>query len=92
MARGLKFRIFEVDGLYYLCSETKALISFAVTAKLICLFVFRIIKRPVFLRRGSNFNKSHFEKIMYPFFEVSVKAQKPGCSTTENGYRLEFLN
>ena len=24
MARGLKFRIFEVEGLYYLCNENKS--------------------------------------------------------------------
>ena len=43
MARGLKFRIKKVEGLeglYYSCSEKKALISFTVTAKLICVFVF----------------------------------------------------
>ena len=44
MARGLKFRIKKVEGLYYLCNETKALISFAVTAKLICVFVFAYAK------------------------------------------------
>ena len=44
MARGLKFRIKKVEGLYYVCSETKALISFAVTAKLICVFVFAYAK------------------------------------------------
>ena len=42
MARGLKLCIYEVEGLYYPCSEkTKALISFAVTGKLICVFCFR---------------------------------------------------
>ena len=42
MARGLKFRIQKEEGLYYPCTvaKTKALISFAVTAKLICFFVF----------------------------------------------------
>ena len=40
MARGLKFRIEKVEGLYYLCSENKGVISFAFTAKLICVFVF----------------------------------------------------
>ena len=30
----------EEEGLYYPCSENKTLISFAVTAKLICAFVF----------------------------------------------------
>ena len=44
MARGLKFRIKKVGGLYYLCSENKGVISFAVTAKLICVFVFAYAK------------------------------------------------
>ena len=39
-ARSLKFWIFKVEELYYPCSENKALISFTVTAKLICAFVF----------------------------------------------------
>ena len=39
-ARSMKFRIYEVEGLYYSCSENNSLISFAVTAKLICAFVF----------------------------------------------------
>ena len=39
-ARSLKFRVKVEEILYYLCSEKKALISFAVTAKLICVFVF----------------------------------------------------
>ena len=32
------------EGLYYLCSETKKLISCAVTAQLICIFVFAFAK------------------------------------------------
>ena len=40
MARGLKFRIQKVERLYYLCSENKG----AVTAKLICVFVFAYAK------------------------------------------------
>ena len=43
MARGLKFKIKKVEGLYYVV-KTKALISFAVTAKLICVFVFAYAK------------------------------------------------
>ena len=39
MARDWKFWIQKVEELYYLCSENKD-ISFAVTAKLICVFVF----------------------------------------------------
>ena len=40
MARGLKFRTLEVEGLYYLCSENKG----ADPAKLICVFVFAYSK------------------------------------------------
>ena len=43
-ARGLKFRIKEVEGLHYLCSKTMALISCAVTAQLSCVFVFAYAK------------------------------------------------
>ena len=41
-ARSLKFRIKQEEEVYYPCSvaKTKALISFAVTAKLVCAFVF----------------------------------------------------
>ena len=35
----------EEEGLYYPCSKTKALISFAVTVKLICVFVFAYANR-----------------------------------------------
>ena len=39
MATGLKFQIKKEEGLYYV-AKTKALISFAVTANPICVFVF----------------------------------------------------
>ena len=39
MASGSKFCIWEVEGLYCV-AKTKALISFAVTVQLICVFVF----------------------------------------------------
>ena len=48
MARGLKFRIKKLEGSYYLCSENKGVDQlrgyFAVTAKLICVFVFAYAK------------------------------------------------
>ena len=45
MDRGLKFWTETVEGSYYLdVVITKALISFAVTANLICVFVSRICK------------------------------------------------
>ena len=37
-ARDMKFRIWKVDGFYYV-AETKTLISCAVTAQLICAFI-----------------------------------------------------
>ena len=40
MVRGWKFWIYKVEELYYNLAKTKALISFAFTAKLICAFVF----------------------------------------------------
>ena len=46
MATGLKFQIKKVEELYYLyVAKTKALISFVVTAKLMCVFVFAYAKR-----------------------------------------------
>ena len=48
MVRGLKFHIEEVEGLYYLCSKNKALISYAVTVQLICVFVFAHADKQVF--------------------------------------------
>ena len=49
MARGLKFWIYEEEGLFYLCSENKGAKqlcgnSCAVTAQLICAFVFAYAK------------------------------------------------
>ena len=43
-ATGLKFWIKVVKGLYYICSETKALISSMVTEQLIHVFVFKCAK------------------------------------------------
>ena len=45
-ARGLKLGIYEIEGMECtICvAKTKALISFAVTAKLICVFVFAYAK------------------------------------------------
>ena len=49
-AKSLKFRIQEEDCV----AKTKVPISFAVTAKLICAFCFRIGKNLVFSWRGSG--------------------------------------
>ena len=47
MARGLKFRILNVEGLYYLCSENNGadqLRGYYFTMKLICILVFTYAK------------------------------------------------
>ena len=54
MARGLKFRIQEVEGLYYLCSENKGADQLRGYREADLRLCFRICKKPVFSRRGSN--------------------------------------
>ena len=51
MARNLKFRIHKVEGFTIRVAKTKALISFAVTAKLICVFVFAYVKTGFLMTR-----------------------------------------
>ena len=53
MARGLKFRIYEVEGLYYLCSENKGANQLCGYLEADLRLCFRICKKPVFSRRGS---------------------------------------
>ena len=53
MARGLKFRNWKEEGLYYPCSENKGadqLRGYREAGLRLCL---RICKKPVFSRRGS---------------------------------------
>ena len=50
MARGLEFRILIEEGLYYLCSENQGADQLRSYLRL----CFRICKKPVFSRRGSN--------------------------------------
>ena len=57
MARDLKFWMWKVEGLYYVV-KTKVLISFAVTAKLICVFVFAYAKIR-FSYDEAHINKGH---------------------------------
>ena len=54
MARGLKFRIKVVEGLYYLCSENKGADQLRGYREVDLSLCFRICKKPVFSQRGSN--------------------------------------
>ena len=52
MARGLKFRIYEAEGLYYPCSENKGADQLRSYCKADLRLCFRICKKPVFSGRG----------------------------------------
>ena len=53
MARGLKFRVFEVEGLYYLCSENKGADQLRGYRDADFHLRFCKLKTPVFSQRGS---------------------------------------
>ena len=53
MARGLKFRIKEVEGLYFPCSANKGADQLRDYREADLRLCFRICKKPVFSRRGS---------------------------------------
>ena len=45
MARGLQFWVYEVEGLYYLRSETKCTDQLPMTLQLFCIFVFAFAEK-----------------------------------------------
>ena len=55
MARGLKFPIQKVEGLYYLCSENKGAYQLRGNREADLRLCFRIYKQPVFSRHGSYY-------------------------------------
>ena len=55
MARGFKFRILEVEGLYDLYSKNKGADQLRSYREADLRLCFRICKKPVFSRRGSNY-------------------------------------
>ena len=58
MATGLKFRIQKVEILQYLCSENKGADQLRGYREADLRLCFRICKKPVFSRRGSNDNRN----------------------------------
>ena len=56
MARVLKFQIYEVEGLYYPCSENKGADQLCGYREADLRLCFRICKKPVFSQRGSYIN------------------------------------
>ena len=59
MARGLKYGILKVEGLYYLCSENKGADQLCGNRTADLLLCFCICKKQIFSLRGSN-NKIMF--------------------------------
>ena len=79
MARGLKFRIKEVEGLHYPCSENKdagQLRGYRADLRP----CFRICKKPVFSQQGSNILRKTSEGYNKQFdlitFEKIISNQK----------------
>ena len=63
MATDLKFSIYEEEGLYYLCSEN----SCAVTAQLICAFIFAIAKKRRFSHDAAQLSLITKQYVFYTF-------------------------
>ena len=57
MARGLKFRIWEVEELHYPCGENKGADQLRGYREADLRLSFRICKKPVFSRRGSYYQR-----------------------------------
>ena len=75
-----------VTEIYYPCSEKKALISFAVTAKLICVFVFAYAKS-----RFSH-DKSHMnDNIMFDCYYCINLTTAKNKKKTKNISTLYFI-
>ena len=66
MVRGLKFWIQKVEGWSIRVPKTKALISFVVTAKLICVFVF-VYTRIRFSHDAAHVDKVGHKQICQPY-------------------------
>ena len=65
MVRGLIFRIWQEEGLCYLCSAN---ISAEVTAKLICVFVFAYVKS-TFSHNEAQIQVCAFVACIYMYLE-----------------------
>ena len=79
MARGLKFRIWKVEGLYYLCSENKGADQLRGYREVDLRLCFRICKTLVFSRRGSYATKgiilgkpAQFDLILFDSLSVCI--------------------
>ena len=70
MTSGLKFRIWKVEGLYYLCSENKGADQLRGYREADLRLCFRICKKPVFSRRGSYVTQQPYIRHDIPFINI----------------------
>ena len=75
MTRGLKFRIKEVEGLYYQCSENKGADQLRGYREADLRLCFRICKKPIF---------SHNEANLFQAFKYEINAYVVAMLTAWN--------
>ena len=66
MARGLKFRISVVEGMNHPYSENKGADQLRGYREADLRLCFRICKKPVFSRRGSNYFQAELQALIMP--------------------------
>ena len=89
MARGLKFRILEVEGLYYPCSENKGADQFRGYREADLRLCFRICKRPVYSRRGSFIKQKQLR--LHPKFGFGLSGYINFFNSTTHWINVPFM-
>ena len=82
MARGLKFLIKKVEGLYYLCSENKGADQLPGNHEADQHLCFRICKKPVFSRRDS-YDPCHEFSVLFALCKNIGAVQLHGYRTAD---------
>ena len=84
MSRGLKFRIYEVEGLCYQCSENKGADQLRGTAKLFCVSVF------AYAKTWFSHNKAHRIIVSGEFYKSSFLISE--CSLANLDLDYSYLH
>ena len=91
MARGWKFRIKEVKGLYYPCSEIKGADQLRGHCEADLRLCFRICKKPVLSRRGSyNLKRAKYNDI-YSGTNLKMKNHSMRLSIISDRKKFGFI-
>ena len=76
MARGLKFRIYEVEGLYYSCIENKGADQLRGNRDAELRLCFRICKKKWFSHNEAQFNQCYEEGLWLLIYPPITKASR----------------